>query len=116
MWVRANDDKQTPLSYCCVCQQEFWYFGVANVVRSFFTDPAWAEERRKPKDESPGSLYGGKMCQDINSACNGLLMHEDSSGYGIGFDFTQIYNFKTHSSGAMFLRSRIFAAYVTDLF
>ncbi|KAL0030293.1 hypothetical protein WJX77_007872 [Trebouxia sp. C0004] len=61
---------------------EFWYFGVAPAIRSLFADPEWAARRKEPKDTSP----------------------VDSSGYGLGFDFCQIFNFKPHSSGVMFLR------------
>ena len=84
--------------------QEIWYFGVAHAVRSLFADPEWAARRKEPKDTSPGSLYGGDMCQAIDAATGGRLLAADSSGYGIGFDFCQIFNFKTHSSGVMFLR------------
>ena len=63
---------------------------MADVVRSFFADPDWAEVRRQPKDDSPGSMYGGSMCKAINAACDGRLMQADSGGYRIGFDFTQI--------------------------
>ncbi|DBB00762.1 TPA: hypothetical protein ACH3X1_000694 [Trebouxia sp. C0004] len=90
---------------CLFPAKEFWYFGVAHVIRSFSADPDWAERRKQPKDTSPGSLYGGKMSQAINTATSGRLVHPDSSGYGVGFDFTQIFNFKTHSSGVMFMRN-----------
>ncbi|DBB05418.1 TPA: hypothetical protein ACH3X1_012384 [Trebouxia sp. C0004] len=63
------------------------------------------QEEVSPKMNSPGSLYGGTMCQSINAECGGRLMHQDSGGCAIGFDFCQIFNFKTHSSGLMFLRS-----------
>lgn len=84
--------------------QEIWYFGVAHAVRSLFADPEWAARRKEQKDTSPGSLYWGDMCQAIDAALGGRLLAADSSGYGIGFDFCQIFNFKTHSSGVMFLR------------
>ncbi len=84
--------------------QEFGYFGVANAVCSLFADPEWAARRKEPKDTSPGSLYGANMCQAIDMALNGRLLAVGSSGYGIGFDFCQTFNFKTHSSGVMFLR------------
>ncbi|DBA84634.1 TPA: hypothetical protein ACH3X1_005997 [Trebouxia sp. C0004] len=76
------------------------------MIRSLFSDPIWAAGRSQPKDDSPGSLYGATMCQSINAECGGRLMHQDSGGYAIGFDFCQIFNFKTHSSGLMFLRTK----------
>ena len=44
------------------------------------------------------------MCKAINAACDGRLMQADSGGHCIGFDFSQIFNFKTHSSGLVFIR------------
>ncbi|KAL0039252.1 hypothetical protein WJX77_012732 [Trebouxia sp. C0004] len=63
--------------------KEIWYFGADNMIRSLFSDPTWAAGRSQPKDDSP------KM--------TALAV--------FGFDFCQIFDFKTYSSGLMFLRS-----------
>ena len=79
--------------------QEIWYFGVDNVVRSLLADPDHAAAFRQPKNDIPGSLYGSSMCQNVDDALQVCLMHPDSGGYKIGFVFTQIFYFKTQSSG-----------------
>lgn len=91
--------------HCCksCCLQEVYFFGAGPAMQSWFADPDWAEARRQPKDDSPGTLYGGNMCKKINANCSGRLMHPDSGGYKIGFDFVQIFKFKNHSTGALFI-------------
>lgn len=87
----------------CLCRN----FGALELPMQFaacLLISEWAARRKEPKDTSPGSLYGANMCQAIDTALNGHLLAVDSSGYGIGFDFCQIFNFRAHSSGVMFLR------------
>lgn len=84
--------------------QEFYDFGLEEVVRALFANPEWAALRATGRNMSHGGLYGSPMCQELNAKTNGCLFLEENSIWELGFDFCQIFNFAKHSTGVIFLR------------
>jgi len=84
--------------------QEFFYFGLEEVVSSLFANPQWAALRGTGRNMCPGELYGSPMCQMLDAKFNGALYANENSIWELGFDFCQIFNFAKHSTGVIFLR------------
>ena len=85
--------------------QVYYDFGLANVICKLFGDPEWAAARGKGRDTSAGGFYGGPEAARLDRVTRGLFGKDSSSAYELGMDFGQIFNFKTHSTGIVLLRS-----------
>jgi hypothetical protein len=86
------------------CLQEFYDFGLEEIVRALFANTEWAAMRGTGRNMCTGGLYGSKMSQDINAKSGGRLYEGASSIWELGFDFCQIFNFAKHSTGVIYLR------------
>ena len=73
--------------------------------RKLFKNPAWCEHRGRGRDTSDASTwYGAEDAKRINNMTGGQLFEADNSAYELGFDFGQVFTFKTHSAGIMCIR------------
>jgi len=84
--------------------QEYYDFGLQEVVQSLFANPQWAALRGTGRNMCSGGLYGSTMSQELNAKTNGALYKEENSIWELGFDFCQIFNFAKHSTGVVFIR------------
>lgn len=60
--------------------------------------------RATDRDTSQAGLYGSDAATMLDGISGGLFTSADSSAYELGFDFGQIFNFATHSTGILVLR------------
>lgn len=84
--------------------QRFWYLGVDNIIRTMFQDPLFCRFRGRGRDNQPDDFYGSRMAEHIDAKTNGQLLQGANSAYDLGFDFCQVFSFKTHSSGILLMR------------
>lgn len=92
-------------------QRVFWYFGLRKTVMSFFSDPLWCKLRREgPQNAEPFEFRSQPEFERLRQATGDLLLDPENGHYQIGFDFGQMFSFKTHSCGVLGIR------YVPKLF
>ncbi|GLI64632.1 hypothetical protein VaNZ11_007950 [Volvox africanus] len=84
--------------------KRYWDFGVENIIQAMFSDPLFRQLRGTGRDNEPDDFYGFQMAKDIDAKTNGQLMQHANSAYDLGFDFAQVYQFKTHSVGLLLMR------------
>jgi hypothetical protein len=85
--------------------QKFYYFPVEEVIKKMFKNPAWCEARGRGRDTTDDSnWYGASDAHRINQITGGQLFDPNNSAYELGFDYGQVFTFKTHSAGIMCIR------------
>ena len=84
--------------------QVFYFFGVKESIKKLFAKPEWCALRGTGRDTSAAGFYGSREAQRLHDETGGRFSAPSSSAYELGFDYGQIFNFKTHSTGIMVLR------------
>ncbi|KAK9906510.1 hypothetical protein WJX75_003063 [Coccomyxa subellipsoidea] len=82
----------------------FYFFGVKESIKKLFAKPEWCALRGTGRDTSAAGFYGSREAQRLHDETGGRFSAPSSSAYELGFDYGQIFNFKTHSTGIMVLR------------
>ena len=85
----------------------FWYFGLDSVLRQFFMDKEWCKLRRAGILNSQVNLHDYRASPEfmrLQSKTGNCLSDSDNGLYDIGFDFGQVFQFKSHSSGFLGIR------------
>ena len=89
-----------------VPRKVFYYFELRQLIqRGFFGNKEWCGLRGTGRDEYPGDFYSSEEAKRIDARLGGALFHPDNSGYEIGMDWAQPYDFKQHSTGVVCIRS-----------
>ena len=83
-----------------------FYLGVELALRLYlFSNPDFVELRGKGRDEGAHTFWESKEAARLNEALEGALFNEDNSPYSLFIDFFEVYRFRQHSTGCVFLRS-----------
>lgn len=90
-------------------RKAFWYFGLDKILQQFFNDKVWCKLRRAGIADSVHDLRGFRQSREfrrLKSKIQGAsdIDNPDNSVYDIGFDFGQLFTWKTHSAGILGIR------------
>lgn len=84
--------------------QKFYDFGVVNMIKLLFMDPAFCKLRTTGRTSQADDFFGSEYARRINDATNEQLFMLENSPYDIGFDCGQMFSFKQHSFGLVVIR------------
>ena len=85
----------------------FWYFGLDSALQQFFMDKKWCKLRRTGIVNSQVNPHDYRQSPEfvrLQSKTGDCLSDHSNGLYDIGFDFGQVFQFKSHSSGFLGIR------------